>query len=67
LLAGSEHRQHWTSHVVSHDVTLCEIGKSNGLLADRTAALHVADWCYVEARRVGADVWILGNQYQPLA
>jgi len=66
VLAGQEHRQNWMSHVVSHDATLCEIGTSNGLMADRMAALHVADWCYAEARRVGADVWILGNQYQPL-
>jgi len=66
VLAGIDHRQHWTSHIASNDTDLCEIGISNGLMADRAAALHVADWSYTEARRIHADVWIIGNQYQPL-
>ena len=67
VLAGLEHRKYWASHVVKHDADLCDIGTFSGLMADRAAAIHVADWCYAEARRVHADVWIIGKQYQPLA
>lgn len=66
VLAGPEHRERWSAHVVNNDTVLCDIGASSGLMADRAAALHIADWSYTEARRVHADVWIIGNQYQPL-
>ena len=67
VLAGVDHQQRWTSHVARYDAELCEIGIANGLMADRLAALHVADWCYAEARRIHADVWIIGTRYERLA
>ena len=66
VLAGDEHRSRWVSHVKAHDEALVEIGASTGLPADLLTAIHVADWCYSEARRVGADVWIAGAAYERL-
>jgi len=67
VLAAPEHRSRWSAHIDQYDSQLCEIGASNGLIADRIAAIHVADWCYAEAARVGADVWIIADRYQRLA
>jgi hypothetical protein len=66
VLAGVDHQHRWTSHVARYDADLSEIGIANGLMADRLAALHVADWCYAEARRIHADVWIIGKRYERL-
>jgi hypothetical protein len=67
VLAGEKHRRHWMSHAETNDSALSEIGATIGLPADRLAAVHIADWCYSEARRLGADVWIIGKSYARLA
>lgn len=66
VLAGEEHRRRWLSHTELHDSSLSGVGAEIGLPADRTAAVHVADWCYSEARRLGAEVWIAGDRYELL-
>jgi hypothetical protein len=66
VLAGDEHLQRWLSHAEANDPVLIEIGATIGLPADLSAALHVADWCYGEARRLRAEVWIAGSTYARL-
>lgn len=66
MLAGEEHRRRWLGHARDNDRALTEIGTAHGLLADLDAAVHVADWCYAEARRLGMEVWIIGDTYEPI-
>ena len=67
VLAGEDFRVRWTSHIATNDADLCGIAGRVGLLADRATAIHVADWCYSEAYRIGAEVWLGGDRYQRLA
>jgi hypothetical protein len=66
VLAGDDFRARWTSHISTNDSDLCAIGEQFGLLADRAAAIHVAEWCYSEAYRVGAEVWLGDERYERL-
>jgi hypothetical protein len=66
VLAGEEFRVRWTLHISNNDSALHAIGEEFGLMADRAAAIHVAEWCYSEAYRVGAEVWLGGGRYERL-
>ena len=63
---GDEFRVRWTLHISNNDSALHAIGEEFGLMADRAAAIHVAEWCYSEAYRVGAEVWLGGGRYERL-
>jgi hypothetical protein len=56
----------WQDHIANRDGDLQTIAENAGILADRGTAIHVANWCYDEARRIGAEVWLGGENFERL-
>ena len=66
ILPAMAHYVRWRNHVDRLDEPLRGIADKAGILADRATAIQVAEWCYDEARRVRAEVWLGGDDFERL-
>ena len=63
LLAAEPYRERWSLWITERDTDLAAIGNKSGLIVDRPTAERVAEWSYVHARQIGAEVWMGGARY----
>ena len=66
ILPGRAFYERWTAYIDARDGELHRVGERTGFLADRNTSIHVANWCYQEAARMRADVWLGGESFAPL-
>jgi hypothetical protein len=66
ILPSPGYYARWREYTGEKDDELRKIAESGGILADRNTAIHVAEWCYGEARRIGAEVWLGGGNFERL-
>ena len=67
FLSGEIYLERWARHLVDYDADLQAIGAEGGLLIDRATSVAVARWSYEHVERVGATVWLGGEDYGHLS
>ncbi len=65
-LAAENHLQHWVERNDRKFTALRQFFNEHGIMNDLSSSLQITRWAYEQAATANANVWVLGDETQPI-